>query len=300
MRLFSDDNQYIKCKEMKADSLNILTKDRLKILELLNSEPMYPVQIAKITNMQVQTIYYHMKILEKSGLIEFSGYEEKQGGVAKKYIAAADSIAIVLNKNGWRKGKHISKKEVIPKLLQPFMREGFFDGKMILGSPDPHGKYRARGSELSMVEVGMLLGQYGTFSFPGYLLDTEIKPKDRKQNLILAGGPKVNMLVNEINKQLPIRFEESTFDVYSTLSKKKYGENVGLIELINSPFYKRSKILLIGGLNYHGTRAAVLGLIKKMNKIEEGNIHNSSIMAKVVEGYDDDGDGVVDSVEILE
>lgn len=300
MRIVSEENKYLGCKEIEPNALEILSKDRLRILELLNNEPMYPVQIAKKMDMQVQTVYYHIKLLERAGLVEFSEYEEKQGGIAKKYVAKTESVAVVLNKKGWKEGGGTTSKKETPIIFKSFIEQGTFNGKIILGSPDPHGKYRARGSEFCMVELGMLLGRYCNFTFPGYLLDTELREGDKKQNLILAGGPKVNTVVGEINKQLPIYFEENSFDIYSKLSKKKYGENVGLVELVENPFNKKNRILLIGGLNYHGTRAAVLSILKKSRQIEQGNTYDTNVLARIVEGFDEDGDGIIDSVEILE
>lgn len=71
-------------------------------------------------------------------------------------------------------------------------------------------------------------------------------------------------------------------------SGQKYEENVGVIETIKNPFNKEAKILVVGGLNHHGTRAAVIALAKQ--KITKNTI---------VQGFDEDGDGVVDSIEIL-
>lgn len=300
MKLLSEDNMELICALLENKALGALSEDRLRILELLAKEPMYPAQVAKIIGMQVQSVYYHVRLLEKAGLVEFREYEEKHGAVAKKYSAKSDSIAVVLNNSRWKLHAGRAKSREPPKLLAPFVHDGHFDGKIVLGSPDPHGKYRSRGSELCMVEIAMLLGQHATFSFPLYLLDTEVKEADKKQNLILAGGPKVNMLVAEINHALPINFKEETFDIFSNLSGKRYGENAGVIELVDNPFAKGSKILLIGGLNYHGTRAAVLSIFRKMKEIEAGNAFKPSVLAKVVEGYDENGDGVVDAIEILE
>ena len=298
MRLVSKEGKTLGCREVGAEEIGALSPERMEILKLIAKEPMYPAQIARKMGMEVQAIYYHIKLLEKAGLAGFVEYEERGGAAAKKYASSADSISIVLNKDGWREYREEGGK--IPALLSPFIKNGFFDGHVVMGSPDPHGKYRARGSELSMVEFGMLLGRHAGFSFPLYLLDTEIKEREKNGNLVLAGGPKVNTLVAEINSHLPIRFEEKTFDIHSTLSGKKYGENIGLVELVDSPFGKNKKILLLGGLNHNGTRAAVLSLVKKMREIEEGNAYDPGIIAKVVEGFDDNGDGVVDAVEILE
>jgi hypothetical protein len=242
-------------------------------------------------NLPVQTIYYHIRLLARGGFLKLSEYEERHGGIAKRYVPSSESFATVVKPGAW-KGIAAAKKSV-PQPFAPFARHGFFDGLMVVGSPEPHGKYRARASELSVLELAMLLGSYATFSFPLYVLDTQLKAEDRKKNLILAGGPKVNTLVAEINAYLPVRFD-------STLSKKRYSENIGVIELIRSPFAKGASILLVGGLNYHGTRAAVLALVENMKDVEKGNTQKPEILAKVVEGFDENGDGMVDAVEVLE
>jgi len=298
MKLLNESNEAVGCSQITPESVGVLSSERLKMLELLAKEPQYPAQLARQMGMSVQTIYYHVRLLEEAGLVRFVEYEEKKGGVAKKFASVADSIAIVLNNESWK--RHVAAKKPASKLFAPFIKNNLFNGMIVVGSPDPHGKYRARGSELCMLEFAALLGQFSDFSFPLYRLDTELKESERKQNLVLAGGPKVNTLVSEINHGLPIRFDEATFEIQSTLSKKRYRENIGIVELVENPFMKSSKILLLGGLNQYGTRAAILSLIKKMDRIEEGNTYDSLKIAKVVEGFDDNGDGIVDTVEILE
>ena len=39
---------------------------------------MYPAEIARMLKIQIQAVYYHIKILKSAELIKFSGYEEKQ------------------------------------------------------------------------------------------------------------------------------------------------------------------------------------------------------------------------------
>jgi DNA-binding transcriptional ArsR family regulator len=297
MRLVNEENKSMDCLEVGSKAMGVLSEERLKVLRLLSEGPKYPAEIARQMGVEIQSIYYHIRLLEKSKLIRFLEYEERGGAAAKKYCLASNALSIII-KEDWK--GFAGKSQKIPTLISPFIQNGFFNGKIIVGSPDPHGKYRARGSEFSMMELTMLLGQYCTFAPPLYLLDTIATEKDRTSNLILAGGPKVNTIVGEINKSLPIRFEKDSFTIYSTLSKKKYGENVGVVELINNPFSKNSKLLLIGGLNYAGTKSAVLSILTKMNELEKGNKYDSKIMAKVVQGYDEKGSGMIDTVEILE
>lgn len=295
MKLINENDEAVSCMEMDINKFASLSKERLQILMMLIKQPMYAAEIARAIGMEEQALYYHIKLLQKAGLVKFTEYEEKRGGVAKKFIASAESIALVLS-NNWKHYAH--SQIVVPRIFSHFIDDGTFNGKFVVGSPDPHGKYRARASEFPILELAMLLGSYATFSFPLYVLDTQLI--DKKQNLIIAGGPKVNILTAEINDELPLRFDKATFEIYSKFSKKRYSGNIGVIELLPNPFVRNKRILLVGGLNHHGTRAAILAIIKKMKQIEEGNGHNVKVIAKVVEGFDENGDGIVDAVEILE
>ena len=63
---------------------------------------------------------------------------------------------------------------------------------------------------------------------------------------------------------------------------------------------KGRKALFIAGSDHMGTRAAVLALLTEMDKMARGNMFDAGSLAKVVQGFDEDGDGIVDAVEILE
>ncbi len=299
MQVITNENKVIKTTLVQPSSLGALSQDRITILTRLAKEPSYCAAIAKELKMQVQTVYYHVGLLEKAGLVKLIEYEEKSGAMAKKYAATSDALTVILNENNAKPLK-LQKDKEPPLIFKEFIQDGVLNARIIIGSPDPHGKYRSRGSEFCVSELTMLLGAYASFEFPLYYLDTEVNERIKKENLILIGGPKVNTLVAEINSKLPIHFEETTFDLYSTLSRKRYGENVGIIELIDSPFAKNKKILLIGGLNHIGTRAAVLALLTKMKYLEKGNTFNPQIIARVIEGFDENGDSIVDQTEILE
>ena len=297
MKIVDDEGNSVDSRELGKKEFGSLSPIRIEILKLLRIEQMYPAQVARKLGLDVQAIYYHIRELEKSRLIEFVEYGERNGAVAKKYQSKDDSYFIRIS-DSWKKTNQTQRK--VPKYFEQFAKGGYFNGIMVVGSPEPHGKYRARASELGMLELSMCLGQYATFDFPMYVLDTQLKAEQRKLNMIMAGGPKVNTAVAEINNSLPIRFEKDNFEVYSTISGKKYSENIGIIELVENPYSNGKKILLVSGLNQNGTRAAVIALVKKMNELEEGNLFDRKKLAKVVEGFDEDGDGIVDSVEIKE
>ena len=298
MRILNDDGTAIGCKQAEQSGIKVLTEERIGILRLLSEKQMYPAEIARTMGIPVQTAYYHIRILEKAGFLEFSEYGERNGGVAKIYRTSSDSFGIIINQNGWKQAS-IGKKK-IPAFLEPFVENGFFNGRLVVGSPEPHGEYKARASEFGILELAMFMGQFATFQFPLYSLDTQLRQDDKKLNLIVAGGPKVNTFVAEINDLLPIKFDRKNFEIYSKLTKKHYLGNIGTVQLIQNPFNKKASLLLISGLNQHGTRAAVLAIIEKTARMSEGNPKNPTIIARVVEGYDENGDGIVDSVEILE
>ncbi len=293
-----DDKKAIDCTVIEANAFSALSVERIKILKFLAGEPTYPAQIARELHLQVQTVYYHVRELQRAGLVKLVDLEEKGGAMAKKYAVSGKALAVILQEQ-WEPFETASKKQP-PQLFSHFIKDGFFNGKFILGSPDPHGKYRSRASEFCACELSMILGKYCSFTFPLYLLDTELKTEDKKNNLVLIGGPKVNSVVSEVNSYLPIKFDENTFSAYSTVSKKRFSETVGLIELIDNPFTKGKKLLFVGGINYQSTRAAVLAIVNNLKEIEKGNTFDNSIIARVVEGFDENGDGVIDNVEFLE
>ncbi|MFH0836356.1 MAG: S-layer protein [Candidatus Micrarchaeota archaeon] len=292
-----DGNKALDAKLVDAKALSVLTEDRLRILRALGNESKYPAEVAKELKMQVQTAYYHFRLLNNAGLIELDEYAAKGGALAKKFKCTTDALAVVL-RDKWR--PLALKKKKPPDFLEPFISDGVLDAKMIIGAPEAHGKYRARGSEYSAVELAMYLGSLASFEHPLYYLDTRVKEEVLKNNLILVGGPKVNIVMEKVNAHLPIRFEDKTFDIYSTLSHKRYGEEVGILEVAENPFNKKKKMLVIAGLNQWATRVAVLALLEHEKTIAAGNHFDSGAIAKVVQGFDEKGDGIVDTVEFLE
>ncbi|MFH0973368.1 MAG: helix-turn-helix domain-containing protein [Candidatus Micrarchaeota archaeon] len=287
---------------LPAESLAALSPDRFRILECLGSEAKYPAQVARELKLQVQTVYYHFRILSQAGLLRPEGSARERAenalrGKEKRFRAASDALSLVVNAS-WRPLHHPLGRP--PSFLSPFLSGGRIDAKLVLGSPDAHGKFRGRGSEYCAVELGAWLGGFATFDYPLFLLDTEVREADRKRNLFLLGGPRVNTLVEEVNASLPVRFEEKTFGVESRLSGRKYGENVGFLEIADSPLGRGRKIFVIAGSNHIATRVAVLALVKESRRVEEGNLFDRGVIAKVVQGFDEDGDGIVDAVEFLE
>ncbi|MBI5225873.1 helix-turn-helix domain-containing protein [Candidatus Micrarchaeota archaeon] len=270
-----------------VSALGVLNPDRLRILQAL-STPQYAAQLSRQLKMHPQTIYYHLRLLSQQGLIHLASVEEKGGSFAKKYAASAEALALPLTE--WK--PYAEAKTNVPAFFGPLIREGVLDAAMVLGSPEPHGAYRARGSEFAAIELAAFLARFAFVDYPLYYMDTQSVPV-RGGNLVLVGGPKVNMLVHEANALLPIRFTPS-FEIHSTLSGKHYGDDVGVVQTLESPFAQGKRILMVAGGSHHSTRVAVLALMKQKDWWDQDNL------AHVVQGFDENGDGIVDAVDVLE
>jgi DNA-binding transcriptional ArsR family regulator len=260
---------------------------RLRVLMALAKKPSYPKELARKMGIDEQMVYYHIHVLEKKGIIKVIGKEVTGGTVAKIYALTNSSFFV--------KFKDMEESKRVPKaqseFLQPFIKDGKFDAKIVVGSPDPHGPERARSRDISYaIDLAMFLGTFLTdFDTSCIALDTELHTHDMKGNMILIGGPVTNKITYMVNEKMPVRFDEK-HDIVS--GKKVYdNDECGIIVKIPNPFDKDKKILVIAGKRYMGTRAAVLTFLKKFSEIKNTN---------VVEGLDNDRDGIVDDVKIVE
>ncbi len=281
------ENRSLNASLVEPGAFACLNEDRLRILRAL-STPQYAAELSRNLKMHPQTIYYHLRLLAREGLINLKGVEAKGGAYAKKYAASAEALAVPLG--DWK--PYAEARQAVPAFLSPFIRDGFLDAKLVVGSPEPHGAYRARGSEFSAIELSAFLAQFAAFDYPLYYLDTQ-SATVRGGNLVLVGGPKVNTLVHEANALLPIRFTPS-FEVHSTLSGKHYGDDVGVVQAVPNPFNESKRALVLAGASQNSTRVAVLALMKQKNWWSQDDL------AHVVQGFDENGDGIVDAVDVLE
>ncbi len=274
----------------------------LKIIKILSKEPSCAMDLARKLKEHEQKIYYHLRKLEKFGIVEILKREERVGALAKIYRVKSPSVSFKLFEDERIVDKKVKIKEL--KFLKPFIKNGKLEAIIVVGSPDPHGKYGAQASDACCaIDLALFLGSLvKSAELPNYKLDTEIKEKDLKKNLILVGGPKSNIIVEKINKSLPIFFEfKREWNIFSSLSKSVYvDDNVGVIERIKNPFDEKSEIFLFAGKRFKGTRAAILGFIKNLKEVEKGNKFDSKKIARVVLGIDKDSDGIVDDVKFLE
>ncbi|MDH5419964.1 MAG: helix-turn-helix domain-containing protein, partial [Candidatus Bathyarchaeota archaeon] len=249
-----------------------LNKLSWRILQLLSEQEMYPMEVAKKLEVHEQKVYYHIRKLARVGIVKVVKEEEKKGAVAKYYKASFPALGVELP-FGYQKIKNVlvpSIDEKMKQFLSSFLKEdGTFDGKIIVGSPDPHGPFKARARDGHYAAyLTLFLGQFVDLpeDFP-IKLDVDVKAeKEESNNLISVGGPGTNLITQEANEFLPIRFNmmpskhgfllgglvsEKTKNVYTA-------DNIGVIARIPNPWNKEKRIIVLAGNKAVGTKACVL------------------------------------------
>ena len=274
---------------LRSKELNMFNPTEMKVLSLLAKKPTYPKNIAKQLKIHEQNIYYYVKRLQKQGVIKIIKKEEHGAYLANIYALTSQSFFV--------KFSNLKKTEKIPNesdFLEPFIENGELNAIIIVGSPDPHGPERARSRDAYYgIDLGIFIGTFLSRSKAVVNLDTDIRDTDLKDNLIIIGGPVINRVAKLVNDKMPIRFDTKK-NIYSSITKKTYKQDdCGIVAKIINPWNKEKYILLIAGKRYSGTKAAILAFIKKFDEL-------SKKQTRIVEGIDNDGDGIVDDVRILE
>ena len=287
-------------KELKFNSLkNFGTELAQKIIKCVSEEAKYPADIAKELKVHEQKVYYHIRNLEKAGVIKVVRKETKQGAVANFY--ALTEPAFVVRFKELQATQKISQFRNESTYLEPFIKNGKLDALIVVGSPDPHGPDKARSRDgYYGIDLALFLGTFLNYvPTANVKLDTDVRESDLDNNLILIGGPITNKTTERFNDKLAIKFENG--NIKSTITNETYPQDeCGIIVKIKNPLNKDKSILVIAGKRFSGTRAAIIAFLKHFKKITNGNIHNNNIKANVIEGIDLDSDGIVDDVEFRE
>lgn len=294
-------SSFIETREVSFDDLSILKNDlSQQILSKLSYKSMYPKQLAKELKLHEQNVYYYIRKLERSNLIEVEKEENINGTVAKFYKLTSDSFFIKVK--DFKEGGKVVEKD--SSYLSPFIKKGEMNSLIIVGSPDPHGPHKARSRDGYFgMDLALFLGTFLTYLPESRVrLDTEVSERELKENnLIVIGGPIVNKIASEINREMPIYYDEEKKGIFSTITNRTYqSEEVGMIVKSKSKYNKDKEILLLTGLRNQGTKACMLAFLKNFSELKKGNNTNREIHARVIEGIDYDSDGQVDDVEFLE
>jgi len=276
-----------------------------KILEELKTKPDFPGSVAKKLHVHEQKVYYHIRRLTAAGLLKVVKQEQRRGGVCRYYAPVADAFGAQLRGKGTPIAAGFGATPAkLREFLGEFSREGVLDAFVVVGSPHPHGPFLtvARDSPYA-VQLGLRLGQL--FAPPKGLtlrLDTEVKAEGlEKSNMMLVGGPVANIVSMDANEHLKVRFEwRDAWKIQSSITGRTYSEEYsGLIAKVPNPWRAERKLLLLWGLHYMGTLAAILGVTQLSEKVL-GDYHGEDEFYKVVLGLDRDGDGKLDDVSVLE
>ncbi len=277
----------------------------LRILKELSEEPMCVMDLARKIREHEQRVYYHARKLEKLGLIKVVRTEARGGALAKIYSPISSVVSFKLFEKTPIKDVRSRAAEV--KFLKPFIQDGRLNSIIVVGSPDPHGRYKAPASDgYCAIDLCLFLGQFlNTLTIPCYKLDTQIRGDDLERNMLIIGGPKANIISDRINKVLPVYFDYSDelleWSIVSSISKTTYREkHIGAIARVPSPFHEGREVLVLAGKGFRGTKASVLAFVKHVKDVMKGNSINPNVIAKVVQGIDLDSDGIVDEVEFIE
>jgi DNA-binding transcriptional ArsR family regulator len=290
---------------------SVLNKLSWKILQLLSEQEMYPMEVAKKLKLHEQKVYYHIRKLTKAGAIKVVREEEKKGAIAKYYKATFPAMGIELP-FGYQKISGFAATSIDEKMkmfLSPIIEDGVFDGKIVVGSPDSHGPFKAKARDGHYAAyLTLFLGQFVDLPEDFLIkLDVDVKAeKEESNNLILVGGPGTNLITQEFNEFLPIRFNMMPSEhgfllggLVSEKTEKVYtADNVGLIARIENPWNRNKRVIVLAGNKAVGTKACVLAITKFWKKTLKN--FGDEKFAVVIQGFDLDGDGKVDSIEVLE
>lgn len=274
-----------------------------RILKELVKKPNYPMALAKRLKINEQKIYYHIRNLERARIIEVSHQETVHGTVANFYSVTAPSFVVALSE--FRQSHKIPGIQAPPvDFLSPIIENGVLDGTFVVGSPDPHGSEMARSRDgYYGIDLALFLGTFiNNVSGLNVKLDTEVRNDDLQKNLIVIGGPVVNVVMAKINRFLPVKFDQKKgWAVTSSISGKTYHEDsCGIVAKVKNPFNKKKWVLVVAGKRYAGTQAVTIAFLNHFNELVKGNKYDNKISARVIEGLDRNADGVVDDVRFVE
>jgi len=275
-----------------------------RILALLAGGPRYPAEIARTLKTHHQTIYYHIGRLERAGLISRIRSESIRGGEANLFALSSDGYAVEFQVKGEPMPalQASTRTRCLAGFFKEFFHDGELDGWIVVGSPLPHGATgtQARDGHYA-VQLGFALGQF--VALPGRFpvkLDVDVKAENLKgSNLIVVGGPRTNVISEELNQYLPLRFKQGGFwgSIVDDQGESYNTELDCIVAKIENPWEAGKTCVLAAGLTGAGTKAAVIGICNSADLLFRR--YSSGNFACLLRGTDKDGDGKVDSVELL-
>ena len=274
-----------------------------RILVLLSSGPKYPAEMARSLGAHHQTVYYHIGRLEKAGLISRVRREHIRGGEANLFTLASDGYAVEFPVKGepFPTLKSSGRSRALGRFFREFVKDGELDGWVVVGSPIQHGSAgtQARDGHYA-VQLGFALGQFVNLptKFP-VKLDVDLRAERLfPSNMIIVGGPRNNVLAEELNPRLPFRFSQGGWGSIVDNEGKSFGSELDcIVEKVRNPWDPSKTCVIAAGLTGAGTKAAIIGVCNFAEDLFKGYVGGD--FAALLRGADRDGDGKVDSVDVL-
>ncbi|MFB6204472.1 MAG: ArsR/SmtB family transcription factor [Candidatus Nanohaloarchaea archaeon] len=295
------DREKVAAEELDIDALKALTDPtRMEILELLAEEPGYPAEMAKKMDIDRQKAYYHFKKLEEAGLIEEHSRQNVSGGQATFYQPSSGAYHLDLGVPGEEIRLPETRKDV-SKFLEPLVSDFKLNGRIVVGSPDQHGpdQVRARDGHLAG-EIAVSLGKHADPPEQLVFFDTSLfRQDDFDHNLLLLGGVLTNTATKKFNEEFPAHFSGDSFPYREIETpENRYTEDaIGLIARTSHPEDPEKALYLVAGIRNAGTEAAVRAFKNLDSVIHE---YEGGDYYRIVRGLDLDGDGEIDSYEVVE
>ncbi|MEM4417920.1 MAG: ArsR family transcriptional regulator [Nitrososphaerota archaeon] len=287
------------------ETLRLLSsKTGVEILKLLNKKTAYPADIAETIGVSKQLVSTYVRRMFRAGLVDKVGEREIRGGRATLYRSNVRAAAIVIDRKGWAKtlGSQPLDRN-LASFLGPLVENGTLNGLIVVGSPHPHGPLQATASDGHYgFQLGLFLGRYVRIPREFKVrLDVDVKAERLYgENMVLLGGPGTNVVTAMINKYMPASFMESNYWAGITSPSRIYtNEFTGLIVKIPNPFSEGRTIIVLAGLRSVGTKAAVMMLTADYERLLD-SYRGEERWAAIIQGRDLDGDGRIDSTDILE
>jgi DNA-binding transcriptional ArsR family regulator len=219
---------------------------RKEILEMVLHKERTVSEIIDKLDLDEQTGYYHVQILEQSGIIQ------SEGGNPKYFRPSAKGFFYLPDNSEFIEGPVNSRK--IPELLKPFVEDHQMSYKIIVedSSPEYYPSYRYK-----VADIASFLGQFGEQE-KAAMKASEAERTGLESYLILVGRPKYNRMIRKFCEDSEIELEGST-----TVNGKTYeASRTGLI------YRKEDKVLLSGNSDL-GVSSAIKALTDYADEFEE-------------------------------
>jgi len=124
------------------------------------SQPSCPIDVAKRLDIHEQKVYYYMNKFKKAKLVKEVGSEPRHGTIAKFYQIRDFAFGMRLDKVPAEAELNIHSPMHV-KSLEPFIVDGNLNARIIVGSPDPHGPWKARASDsCCAIDFALFMGAF--------------------------------------------------------------------------------------------------------------------------------------------